>query len=88
MHRLGASACWLSKTTRPNSSVFVSFLGYDDIDVSVVDTGKEALAAVTEASYDCVVLDLRLPDMTGFDVLESLARYSLCVRLAGGGVHG
>ena len=47
-------------------------LGYDDIDVSVVDTGKEALAAVTESSYDCVVLDLRLPDMTGFDVLESL----------------
>jgi CheY-like chemotaxis protein len=47
-------------------------LGYDDIDVSVVDTGKAALVAVTESNFDCVVLDLRLPDMSGFDVLETL----------------
>jgi HAMP domain-containing protein/CheY-like chemotaxis protein/signal transduction histidine kinase len=47
-------------------------LGYEDIDVTVVATGKEALNAVSEESYDCVVLDLRLPDMSGFDVLESL----------------
>ena len=47
-------------------------LGHDDIDVSVVSTGAEALDLVTREAFDCVVLDLRLPDMTGFDILERM----------------
>jgi HAMP domain-containing protein/CheY-like chemotaxis protein/signal transduction histidine kinase len=49
-----------------------ALLGYEDIDVTVADTGAEALTAISEESYDCVVLDLRLPDMSGFEVLERL----------------
>ncbi|MGB6357176.1 MAG: response regulator [Candidatus Acidiferrales bacterium] len=45
-------------------------LDYDDIGVSIASTGTEALAAITEHPFDCVVLDLRLPDMSGFDLLE------------------
>jgi CheY-like chemotaxis protein len=48
-------------------------LGYDDIDVSVMATGAGALEAMTQESFDCVVLDLRLPDMSGFDVLGKIA---------------
>ena len=47
-------------------------LGFNDIDLSVASTGAEALAAVADQQFDCMVLDLRLPDMTGFDVLEQL----------------
>jgi len=47
-------------------------LGYQDIDVTVASTGQDALTKLTEDPYDCVVLDLRLPDMSGFDVLERL----------------
>ena len=45
----------------------------DDIDVKVVSTGGEALAASAEQAFDCVVLDLRLPDMTGFELLEQFS---------------
>jgi HAMP domain-containing protein/CheY-like chemotaxis protein/signal transduction histidine kinase len=47
-------------------------LGYDDIDVSVAASGGDALKVLDEQPVDCVVLDLRLPDMSGFDVLERL----------------
>ena len=50
----------------------LELLGHDDIDVTVAATGRDALTAVSERQFDCVVLDLRLPDMSGFDVLESL----------------
>ncbi|MGB6812499.1 MAG: HAMP domain-containing protein [Candidatus Sulfotelmatobacter sp.] len=46
-------------------------LGYEDIDVTVVATGAQAVQIVGEQAFDCVVLDLRLPDISGFDVLES-----------------
>jgi CheY-like chemotaxis protein/GAF domain-containing protein/HAMP domain-containing protein len=47
-------------------------LGYKDIDINAVGSGSEALEALNSSSYDCVVLDLRLPDMTGFEVMEQL----------------
>jgi CheY-like chemotaxis protein len=50
-----------------------ALLDHEDIDVDVVSTGEDALAAVKNQSYDCVVLDLRLPDMTGFELLEQLS---------------
>jgi CheY-like chemotaxis protein len=51
-----------------------ALLDYEDIDVDVVSTGEDALAAIDNQSYDCVVLDLRLPDMTGFELLEQLSQ--------------
>jgi CheY-like chemotaxis protein/HAMP domain-containing protein/GAF domain-containing protein len=45
-------------------------LGHDDIDILSVATGSDALAALHGQAIDCVVLDLRLPDMSGFELLE------------------
>jgi HAMP domain-containing protein/signal transduction histidine kinase/CheY-like chemotaxis protein len=52
----------------------VELLGHHDIEIETVATGEAGLRALLERAFDCVVLDLRLPDMTGFDLLEKMHR--------------
>jgi CheY-like chemotaxis protein len=50
----------------------IELLGHTDIEIVTAATGAEALHALTHSTFDCMVLDLRLPDMTGFALLERL----------------
>jgi CheY-like chemotaxis protein/signal transduction histidine kinase/HAMP domain-containing protein len=47
-------------------------IAHDDIEIASADTGSDALDKLRDEDWDCVVLDLKLPDMSGFDVLERL----------------
>jgi HAMP domain-containing protein/signal transduction histidine kinase/DNA-binding response OmpR family regulator len=49
-----------------------ALLGHDDIDITSVSSGTEALETLKAEPADCVVLDLSLPDMSGFEVLEKI----------------
>jgi CheY-like chemotaxis protein len=51
----------------------VELLVHDDIEIITADTGAEALRILREEPCDCAVLDLRLPDMSGFEVLQQLS---------------
>jgi CheY-like chemotaxis protein len=48
--------------------------GGDDVEVTAVGSSEEALARLEEGRFDCMVLDLRLPDTTGFKLLEKVKR--------------
>jgi CheY-like chemotaxis protein len=47
------------------------FIRNGDTPVSV-ETGKEALAMITQNSFDVVLTDINLPDISGFELCETL----------------
>jgi CheY-like chemotaxis protein len=48
-----------------------------DVDVSYATNGREALALYREGKASVMFLDLTMPDMTGYDVLEALRHEEL-----------
>jgi HAMP domain-containing protein/CheY-like chemotaxis protein/signal transduction histidine kinase len=50
----------------------VELIGNGDVRTTAVATGQEALRRLKEKRFDCMVLDLKLPDMTGFELIEQL----------------
>ncbi|MBW3636850.1 MAG: HAMP domain-containing protein, partial [Armatimonadetes bacterium] len=52
----------------------VQLIGNMDVHTTAVGTGEEALALLKDRSFDCMILDLGLPDMGGFDLLKKIKK--------------
>ncbi|MNO19925.1 Sensory/regulatory protein RpfC [compost metagenome] len=50
----------------------MELIGHDDVAITAVSTGQEALEELRKQRYDCMVLDLMLDDMTGFELLDQI----------------
>ncbi|SDL11736.1 Signal transduction histidine kinase [Salinimicrobium catena] len=49
-----------------------STLQNKQINISTAVTGQDALDTIRSQRFDCIILDLKLPDITGFEVLKKL----------------
>ncbi|MBW4515841.1 MAG: response regulator [Timaviella obliquedivisa GSE-PSE-MK23-08B] len=52
----------------------VDLIGNGDISITAVATAAETLSAIRSQQFDCVVLDLLLPDAKDFELLEQIKR--------------
>ena len=56
-------------------------IGEDDIDIVAVSTGKHALDELKTNHYDCMILDLGLEDISGFELLDAIRRSETAARV-------
>jgi len=45
----------------------------DDVKITAVRTAADALARLRETTFDCMVMDLNLPDFSGYELLQKMA---------------
>ncbi len=55
-------------------SSILNLIGNGDVSTVAVGSGEEALKALNAEHFDCMVLDLGLPDMSGFDLMERIRK--------------
>jgi CheY-like chemotaxis protein len=54
--------------------LIVNLIGDSDLNMVTVETGKAAMEALESQHFDCMVLDLTLPDISGFDLLDQIGK--------------
>jgi CheY-like chemotaxis protein/signal transduction histidine kinase/CHASE3 domain sensor protein len=56
----------------------VALIADDDVEIAAVGTASEALAHLKNEIFDCMIIDLKLPDMQGGELLERMSQEELC----------
>jgi HAMP domain-containing protein/CheY-like chemotaxis protein len=49
-----------------------ALIGGDDIEITKAGSGRQALELLRSRKFDCAILDLKLPDISGFDLLGEI----------------
>lgn len=50
----------------------IKLIDSDDVVITAVSTGTDAVKQLTSQKYDCMILDLHLQDMDGFELLDQI----------------
>lgn len=52
-------------------------IGENDVHISEAETGTKAIELLKSGHFDCMILDLGLPDMSGFELLDLMEKENL-----------
>ena len=55
----------------------VKLIGNGDVKTTAVSSGKEVIAELENKNYDCMIMDLGLSDITGFELLKILEKKNI-----------
>ncbi|TCC95476.1 response regulator [Pedobacter hiemivivus] len=64
-----------------HSTILTQQLTGKGVEVKQAFTGKEALALLEEHTFDCIILDLKLPDISGFELLDIIKARPECAHI-------
>ena len=56
----------------------IRLIADDEVDITAVQTGAEALALLASTIFDCMIVDLKLPDMQGHELLRRMSAGDIC----------
>ncbi|HQS32286.1 MAG: two-component system sensor histidine kinase/response regulator [Polaromonas sp. 39-63-203] len=56
----------------------IELIGGGDVEIAAVETGTEALALLASTIFDCMIVDLRLPDIEGYELLQRMSTDDIC----------
>jgi HAMP domain-containing protein/CheY-like chemotaxis protein/signal transduction histidine kinase len=62
-------------------SAMANLIQSGEVTVTAVSTGSQALAALDESHFDCVIVDLGLPDIEGLELIEKIKQHAAHVRV-------
>jgi len=80
---MSSNTILLVEDTPSLARLYNQYLEGEDLTVIAVGTGKEALKEISENPPDAVLLDLRLPDMDGLDILKEIRSRELPCEVVG-----
>jgi len=55
----------------------VELIGDEDVEIAAVERGEQALELLRGTAFDCMIIDLELPDMDGGELLDRMTRESI-----------
>jgi signal transduction histidine kinase/DNA-binding response OmpR family regulator/CHASE3 domain sensor protein len=56
----------------------VKLIGDEDVDITAVELGEEAIELLRTTIFDCMIIDLKLPDMQGHELLQRMSTENIC----------